>query len=110
MNMRTTSPLESVNSNVQRSFPQNPHIFSFIQNLRLFDSIQSTDLYQLKSGSITNPRLQQQRNEDRRRDQKIKICTESLKTGKVTPFEFLLIMGDKDINEPSESKHSFFQI
>lgn len=102
--MRTTSQLESVNSSIQRSFPKSPNIFTFIENLRLFDSIESTNLYQLRLGSITNPRLEKQRQEDRKRNEKIKLCTESLKKKELTVLNFLSIMADEQIQVPFDSK------
>lgn len=97
--MRTTSSVEAMNSVIQRSFPTNPHIFKFIDNLRLFESIKSSDLYQLTLGDITNQTLLRKRALDRERDSKIKVLSEKLQIGVITVAEFLELMAD--LNETS---------
>lgn len=54
LDLRTTSQIEALNSTIQRTFPSSPSIFTFIQNLRLFDCIKSTDLHQLHLSVFTN--------------------------------------------------------
>lgn len=96
LNMRTTSSVEAMNSVIQRSFRTNPHIYQFIENLRLHESIKSTDLYQLTLGSITNPKLISKRAEDRKRDDKIRICSEKLQNGDISVAEFLKLMANQN--------------
>lgn len=108
--MRTTSQVESLNSSIQRSFPSTPNIFSFILNLQLFDSIKSTDLYQLHLGSITNPQLGKRRLEDQERDEKIKLCTDNLKKGEISVQEILMLMADQNIKISSDGMHIYLSL
>lgn len=87
--MRTTNPVESINSVIQRSFPGRPHIFSFIENLRLHETKKSTDLYNLTQGMISNEQLIQRRKEDQERDQKIKELSGKLENAKISVLAFL---------------------
>lgn len=104
--MRTTSSVEALNSAVQRSFPDSPNIFNFIQNLRLFDSIKSSDLYQLTLQEISNNNVKKRRLEDQQRDEKIHMCSESLKNEDITVLDFLHLMSEKHIVIPSDGKLS----
>lgn len=101
--MRTTSQVEAINSSIQRSFPSNTNIFKFIRNLQLFDCIKSSDLYALHLNEI----LKKKRLEDQQRDEKIKLCTASLKDGEITVPEFLRLMAHKEITivTPSDGMH-----
>lgn len=96
LNMRTTSSVEAMNSVIQRSFRTNPHIYQFIENLRLHESVKSTDLYQLTLGSITNPKLKKKRAEDQMRDEKIRMCTDKLQNGNISIAEFLRLMANEN--------------
>lgn len=64
-------------------------MFKFVENLRLHEAIKTTDLYQISSGQITNPKLQQIRAEDKRRNDKITSLSEKLETEQISPAEFL---------------------
>lgn len=97
LSLRTTSQVEALNSTVQRTFPNSPTIFTFVQNLRLFDSIKSTDLHQLHSNTMANQPKKKKRLEDQQRDDKIDICSDSLRKEEIGVFEFLRIMADKNI-------------
>lgn len=100
LNMRTTSSVESVNSIVQRSFPDRTNIFKFVESLKLFETIRSTDLHQLSKGEIRTPQLERKRAEDRARDEKIKRLSMSLKQKKIPIAEFLEEICTKDILPP----------
>lgn len=96
---RTTSPLEGINSYIQRTFPTNTTIFQFVDSLKLHETRKSTDLYQLSTGSITNPELKR-RAIDQERDEKIKYFSQKLKTGKISIASFLISMADRDLLPP----------
>lgn len=96
--MRTTSSVEALNSVIQRSFPTNPNIFKFIENLRLHESIKSTDLYKLECGNVPDQQLQRKRAEDRKREDKIKMCSEMLKDGEISVAEFLKMMANRNLD------------
>lgn len=99
--MRTTSSVEAMNSVIQRQFPTNPHIFKFIENLKLHESIKSTDLYQLGQGTSPNEKMQRKRAEDRVRDDKIKFWSEKLKNGEITVAVFLKSMATESGSQSS---------
>lgn len=99
--MRTTSLVEAMNSVIQRSFPPRPHIYKFVESLRLHEAMKSTDLFQISSGEITNPKLQQIRIEDKRRYEKIEFLSEKLETGQITAAEFLERMCDSFVVPPA---------
>lgn len=90
--MRTTSSLESMNSQIQRMLPSNAHLYKFIESLKLHESIKSSDLYQLSKKNITNADLERKRVEDKARDEKIKKLSEKMKTGGLSAMDFLKAM------------------
>lgn len=94
LEMRTTSSLEAMNSQIQRMLPVKRHLYKFIESLQLHESIKSSDLYQLSTGNITNRQLEKRRIEDRVRDAKIKSLTEQLKMRKISVWNFLKSMSD----------------
>lgn len=100
LDMRTTSVLEAMHSVIQRTFPTNPHIFKFIENLKLHEAKKSSDLYQTTQG---NDRIQQIRAEDRERAQKIKECTEKLKDELISVAKFLDLVSKK---KPDSAKNT----
>lgn len=71
--MRTTSSIESLNSVIQRKFPKNKNIYSFIESLRLEDAIKTSDFYQILAGNISNQQLQKRRLSDQYRGEKIQF-------------------------------------
>lgn len=89
--------MESINSTIQRQFPAQTNIFKFAQQLRLYESIRSFDLYQISTGMITNRKLVWKRKEDREREEKIIFFTEKLKNGVISIAEFLEAMACKDV-------------
>lgn len=93
--MRTTSSVEPVNSVIQRSFPKKTNIFKFIEHLKLFESIKSTDLYQLAQGEITSQKLERKRAEDKQRENRIIVCSDKLKNGDISVVEFLKLVSKK---------------
>lgn len=92
LNMPTTSSVEAVNSLIQRSFPKKTNIFKFIEHLKLFESIKSTDLYQLAQGEITSQKLERKRAEDKQRENRIIVCSDKLKNGDISVVEFLKLV------------------
>lgn len=95
--MRTTSSLESLNSIIQKSFPQQTNIFKFIDSLRLLESIKASNLHQIHCGFISNRQLERKRTADRDRDLKIKHLTKKLMKGKISVDVFLESMSEKDV-------------
>lgn len=100
-NMRTTSLVESMNSVIQRSFPSKPHIFKFLECLRLHEAMKSTDLFQLASNQISNSKLMQKRAEDKRRNEKIELLSTRLEKKKINAAQFLEHMCESSISTPA---------
>lgn len=98
--MRTTSSVEGLNSVIQRSFPAKTHIFKFVDSLKMFEAIKSTDLYQLSTGEITSEQLERRRAVDKKRDEKIKYFSGKLNIGEISIASFLQAMSSKDILPP----------
>lgn len=102
--MRTTSSLEALNSAMGRSFPKHPHIFRFIDRLRLFDLSKSINMLDLIRNNSINEQHKRKRQRDQQREEKIQHFTNELKTSEsMTPGLFLEAMACKDVL-PSEGK------
>lgn len=97
LNMRTTSSVESINSAIQRSFPDTTNIFKFIDSLKMYESIKSYDLHQLSLGEMSNNQLERKRKIDKERQEKIKYLTRKLQIGEITVAAFLESMSSKDV-------------
>lgn len=103
LSMRTTSVLEAMHSVIQRTFPIHPHIFKFIENLRLHEAKKATDLYHL---SEKDAKIQQIRAEDRERAEKLRKCTEDLENGLISVENFLDLMSQTKSNPPKKKLNS----
>ena len=97
LNTRTTGAVEAVNSSIQQLFAKRPNILQFTDYLRLYDSIKTTDLYQLLQKEILNEKYARKRTEDRKRDQKIKHFTDLLKAKEISISEFLQAMSSSEV-------------
>lgn len=95
--MRTTSSIESLNSVLGRSFPQHPHIFKFIDHLKLHEFSKYCALLELLKPNIPPEQLNRKRKIDQEREEKIVFFTKKLKTNEILPSEFLDAMAIKDI-------------
>lgn len=95
--MRTTSSLESLNSVLGRSFPLHPHIFKFMDYLKLHEFSKYCDLVDLMRPNIPPEQFERKRKIDRERDQKINFFSEMLTRNEITPSEFLEAMATKEI-------------
>lgn len=84
--MRTTSPLESFNSVLGRSCPKHPHIYRFIDYLKLHESNVCLEMWSLIDTAVpAGPK----RSRDIERQAKIKECTALLKSQCISVAEFL---------------------
>lgn len=93
--MRTTSLVEAMNSVIQRTFPPKTYWYKFVESLKLHEAMKSTDLYQISSDQIENPKLKQVRAEDKRRAEKIDTLSAQLELEEITAFQFLEKMSEK---------------
>lgn len=108
--MRTTSSLESINSQLQRMLPENAHLYKFIECLRLHESIKSSDLYQISIGNITNQNMKKRRAEDRARDAKIKLLSGKLKKQEISVAGFLRSMSKNKTSKTTRTYEFFAHI
>lgn len=107
--MRTTSSLESMNSQLNRSFGRaRPNIFQFIDHIKTHESLKCEKLAKLvKTTVVSSKQLERKRKRDKERDDKIKYFTEELEQNRINVAEFLESMANKDIL-PKSGKNSLF--
>lgn len=95
--MRTTSSLESMNSQLGRLFTtKHPNIFRFIEELKPHEFRKATDMLRL----IKNRRpkqLQRKRKRCQEREQKIQYFSEMLQNNSISVGTFLDVMSNKTI-------------
>lgn len=94
--MRTTSSLESLNSQLKRSSAKHGHIWRFIEQLRLFEFSKAYEMSQLIGGVFSKTQLERKRKRDREREDKIKYLTGILKRNEISIEQFLEAMSAKD--------------
>lgn len=93
--MRTTSSLESMNSTLRRMCPDHPHIFKFLDRLRLHEFSSSLNMLQAIKSDAPMQKLQRRRQiKCKERIAKISYLTEKLKEGRITPSQFLETMAN----------------
>lgn len=95
--MRTTSSLESVNSTLGRSFPKHPHIFRFIDRLRLYEFSKLLNMLDLVKNEDPDQQFQRKRQRDKEREAKIQFFTKACMENGVNWGEFLDAMANKDV-------------
>lgn len=99
--MRTTSSLESLNSQLGRSFPKHGHIWRFIEQLKYHEYSKSRDMLRLSRG--TNIGKKNKRKKDKERMERIKFLSILLRDKKITSDEFLEAMAGKNIFPEKEN-------
>lgn len=93
--MRTTSSLESMNATLRRMCPDHPHIFKFLDRLRLHEFSNSLNMLQAVESDAPMQKLQRRRQiKCKERIAKIAYLTEKLKEGRMTPGLFLETMAN----------------
>lgn len=94
--MRTTSSVESLNSQLKLSFAKHGHIWSFIEQLRLFEFTKSVEMFKLISGKFSKNQLERKRKRDKERQDKIDYLTGTLTKNEISIEEFLEAMSADD--------------
>lgn len=85
--MRTTSSVESMNAAMRLLFPRHPHIYKFIDRLKVHEYSKTIDLLQaIKSDDAV---IERRKKRDQRRDEKIKYLSELLATHEISAEGFL---------------------
>lgn len=88
-----------MNAVLRRMFPNHPHIYKFIDRLRLHEFSKSLDMFDaVKSNDLMNQILNRRQKRVQKRDEKIKKYTEELKNNdEMTVDAFLRIMTTEDV-------------
>lgn len=86
--MRTTSSVESLNAQLNRSFPKRGNIFQFINCLKIFEFGKAEAMRHLVSWQPNN-QLQRKRKADREREQSIRKHTAALHAKEIDLEEFI---------------------
>lgn len=94
--MRTTSSVESLNSQIGRSFAKNPSIFNFCESLKQHEFTKATIMRKLLT-DCPKKQLKRKHRVDQERDDKIKYFSSLLKKGFIDVAMFLEAMGNKTI-------------
>lgn len=74
--MRTTSSVESLNSQLNRSFPKRGHLWKFIEQLQYHEFSKANDMLKLTKIKVSATR---KRKRDKERERKIVFLTKLLK-------------------------------
>lgn len=87
-----------MNAVLKRMFPNHPHIFKFIDRLRLHEFSKTLDMMDsVKSDNLTNRILKRRKSHISKRDEKIRSCTKAIKENKdMTAGMFLELMITKE--------------
>lgn len=93
-----------MNAVLRRICPDHPHLFKFIDRLRLHEFSKSIDMLEAVRSNAPVERLHRRRLQKiKQRDQKIKELTSELVNKNLTPAAFLEIIAEADIS-PVECK------
>lgn len=88
--MRTTSSLESLNSQLSRTFPTHGHIWQFIEQLKFHEFSKSQEMAKVSKTNILDE--QPKTKKARERNERIKLFSNLLNEQKISRFEFLEAM------------------
>lgn len=94
--MRTTSSVESMNAAMRLMFPRHPHIYKFIDRLKVHEYSKTTDLLEaMQSGDIE---IVRRKKRDQRREDKIRYLSELLSLHEISAEGFLDEMTKGNLN------------
>lgn len=97
--MRTTSSLESMNAVLRQSFPNHPHIFKFIDRLKLHEFSKTLDMLEAVKAIGVDSVVNNYKKKDQKRRLKINRLTLALQDGSLTTGQFLeAISSNEDEN------------
>lgn len=94
--MRTTSSLESLNSQLSRSFPKHGSIWKFIEQLKSHEFMKATEMTKLMHSNAPTQN-QRKRKKDKEREAKIDFFMNMLDANEISPGLFLEAMGNRII-------------
>lgn len=94
--MRTTSSLEAFNLQLNKSIGKKPIFFKFVDRLKIHESRKADHFISLVQDGSTEVAWKMKHKKDQERDEKIKLNTDLLRTGKSSITEFLNTMAATD--------------
>lgn len=94
--MRTTSSLEAFNLQLNKAIEKNPNFFKFVNRLKIHESRKADHFISLVQDGLTDVALKMKHKKDQERNEKIKLNTDLLLTGKSSITEFLNTMAVTD--------------
>lgn len=100
--MRTTSSLESLNATLKRWFPSHPHIYKFLECLKLHEFSKSMDMLDAVKTEVSQKQLQRRKKKDQKREEKIKYLTELFQTDPTMSAERFLELFASDLFDAEE--------
>lgn len=95
--MRTTSSVESFNAVLGRKCSKHPHIFKFIDQIKIVELKKALNLLCLMEPGVPNSQFQPRNKEDQERNEKIKYFTTLLVQNIISVSIFLEAMANKTI-------------
>lgn len=93
--MRTTSSAESLHSTYNRSFPNHPHIFKFVDCLKMHAGVKANTMWSFESNGAADGQLKRKSKIDREREERITYFSALLDFGRISVKEFLNAMASK---------------
>lgn len=100
--MRTTSSLESLNATLKRWFPCRPHIYRFLECLKLHEYSKALDMLDAVETTTSAKQLQRRRKKDQKREEKIKFLTALFKNNENMSAAQFLELFATDIYDAEE--------
>lgn len=107
--MRTTSSVESLNSQIGRSFRIHPSIFKFCESLKQLEFTKATRMKKLLVDCPEN-QLNRKHRVDQERDIKIKYFSSLFKKGSIDVSMFLEAMANKKVLPLNGKCHKKFSL
>lgn len=100
--MRTTSSVESLNATLKRWFPSHPHIYKFLECLKLYEYSKALDMLDAVRNEVSPKQLQRRKKKDQKREEKIKYLTDLFKYDDTMSAERFLDLFVADIYNAEE--------
>lgn len=100
--MRTTSSVESLNATLSRWFPHHPHIYKFLECLKLHEYSKALDMLDAVKTRASPKQLQRRKKKDQKREEKIKYLTDLFKHDKTMSAERFLELFAMNIYDAEE--------
>lgn len=100
--MRTTSSLESLNATLSRWFPYHPHIYKFLECLKLHEYSKALDMLDAVKTVVSPKQLQRRKKKDQQREEKIKYLSDLFIYDETMSAELFLELFAADVYDAEE--------